>query len=74
MKIIIESDVGTLLHDLNNDLSLIVGYVDLATKCASKDDSRTTKTKLDSLKKAVERMVTNVREAQYAHKMDGSSI
>lgn len=74
MKIIIESDVGALLHDLNNDLSLIVGYVDLATKCASKDDSRTTKTKLDSLKKAVERMVTNVREAQYAHKMDGSSV
>ncbi|MEE9312038.1 MAG: hypothetical protein V3V10_06445 [Planctomycetota bacterium] len=74
MKTIIEPDVGTLLHDLNNDLSLIVGYVDLATKCASKDNSRNTKIRLDSLKKAVERMVANVREAQYSHTMDRSSI
>lgn len=66
----IDSDVCTLLHDLNNDLSLIIGYVDLATKSASRDNSRNTRTRLDSLKKAVERMVINVREAQYSQNSD----
>ncbi|MCC6466077.1 MAG: hypothetical protein IT463_12125 [Planctomycetes bacterium] len=57
-----EEQIRNLLHQLNNDLSLIMGHVDLALRQAPECPKLAKK--LDSIKRAATRMAGNVRDAQ----------
>lgn len=54
-----------LLHKLNNDLSLILGYIDLAAR-AAKDGPETITSRLQSAKDSARRMAASIVEAQKA--------
>lgn len=55
--------VSKLLHDLNNDLSLIAGHLDLALRGTQPmhDDLRR---RIENARKATQRMVETVKSAQ----------
>ena len=52
-----------LLHDLNNDLGVVIGHLDLALRHADKLDEATLK-RLETIKKATARMGDRVKKAQ----------
>lgn len=57
--------VRNLLHKLNNDLSLVIGYIDLALRSA-KDSPPNMTGRLNSAKDAAKRMATSIADAQKA--------
>ncbi len=56
-------NISRLLHDLNNDLGVIVGHVDLALRKADKLSEPMAR-RLESIKRAAERMNGNIKKAQ----------
>jgi hypothetical protein len=52
-----------LLHKLNNDLSLVIGYIDLALRSAKDSPSHMTG-RLNSAKDAAKRMAISIADAQ----------
>jgi signal transduction histidine kinase len=55
--------ISRLLHDLNNDLGVIVGHVDLALRKADKLPEPMAR-RLESIKRAAERMNGSIKKAQ----------
>lgn len=53
-----------LLHQLNNDLSLVMGHVDLASRLASDVAEGKLVEKLEAVKSAARRMAVRIRAHQ----------
>lgn len=58
-------ELRTLLHQLNNDLSLVLGYIDLAARAARNGPDQVTG-RLVSAKDAARRMAASITQAQKA--------
>lgn len=56
-------DVSAILHDLNNDLGVIVGHLDLAIRKGQELPDSLLK-RLQSIKRTSTRMADNIKRAQ----------
>lgn len=65
------ASLRNLLHKLNNDLSLVIGYIDLALRSAKESPPQITG-RLASAKDAARRMASSIADAQKANR-DGKS-
>lgn len=59
-----EVDVRRLLHDLNNDLGLVLGHAELALLAAGRTGDAPMTEKLEKIREAARRMADRVRDAQ----------
>jgi signal transduction histidine kinase len=68
------ADLSRLMHDLNNDLGVIVGHLDLALRKPELLPPAMVR-RLEAIKRAAERMTGNVKRAQISlRSQQGSPI
>jgi hypothetical protein len=58
-------DLTKILHNLNNDLSVLVGHLDLALQQPKSHDDKMLK-RLETMRRAADRIAEGIKHAQHA--------